>query len=151
MQIQMVDADIYMKWRKGIEGLLDESASINFPDSQIDKNYAKDRCDDLYEYLKEGKAVVFVAADNDELMGFIWCHPINRHLKKRIHIAEIAVVGRYRKSGVGGRLLKAVEEYASENGFKEIDLFVTLANKDAVSFYEKNLFVPERTLMKKKI
>lgn len=142
------DIDI---WRSKIEDSLNESASINFPDYPVTEKYGKQKCEELKEYLETDKAFVFGAVDNSNLAGWVWCHPIDRLGKKRLHIAEIAVNPTYQKQGVGQMLLNHVQSFANEKGIREIDLLVTKSNDNAVRFYEKSDYEIERYLMKKTI
>ncbi len=136
-------------WRNQIERLLNSAVKLNFPDQVLPESYGRDRCEELAEYLQAKKAVVFLAVDGETMLGWIWCHPIRRMSKERLHVAEIAVAEGHRGQGVGARLLAQAEQYARENGIEELDLLVTAKNRSAVSFYEKKGFEVERYLMKK--
>ena len=151
MQILRINKENFPVWRAQIEELFNSSARINFPDYNIDNCYGKDRCDKVLNFLKDGTAIVFVANEDDKLKGWIWCHQIFRMNRKRLHVAEIAVADNCRRQGVGSKLLNKIEEYAKENGYHEIELFATVSNINAINFYEKASFKPERVLMKKEI
>lgn len=151
MTIIMLDCQNFDTWRHQIEELINISAKLNFEDYNLEEDYGSRRCDALEEYLKEEKAAAFVCAEENRLLGWIWCHEINRLSKRRLHIAEIAVSEDYRTKGVGSQLLKHVEQYAAENDYSEIDLLVTKSNQAAVRFYEKAAYEVERYLMKKEL
>ena len=151
MEIVRVKYDTFGKWEKQIEELINESVKINFPDQDAGSNYGSDKCTQLREYLKAGSAVVFATVEGDDLLGWLWCHQIYRLKKRRLHVSEIGVADQCQGRGIGQRLLREAESFAKENGYEEIDLFVTASNGRAVDFYQRSSFTPERFLMKKKV
>ena len=151
MRIQRVRADNFALWRDQIAELFNESAKINFSDFIFSDSYGHDKCNEVSAFLEDGSAIVFVAAEQDILKGWVWCHRFNRLGRTRLHIAEIAVFEQYRKHGIGNALLKKVEDYAKDNSYCEIELFVTADNTSAVTFYKNASYLAERYLMKKEI
>lgn len=151
MQIDRLDNNNLLFWRGQIEELINTSVKISFPNQNISDNYCVEKCNKLAYYLAEGTAIVFVAREEEVLLGWVWCHEVIRISAKRLHIAEIAVRDKYQRTGVGRQLMNEVEMYAKSKGYKEIDLMVTITNSRAIGFYENALFVPERYLMKKTI
>ena len=117
----------------------------------MNSNYGRDKCDEVEGFLRDGTAVVFAAVEQEKLLGWVWCHRIQRLYKERLHIAEIAVANGCRMNGIGGQLLKKVEIYAMDNGYTEIDLLVTASNIGAIEFYKNASYEPERYLMAKTI
>lgn len=151
MQLIRITEETFDNWRDQIEKLLSDSVRINFPDYDICENYSNNRCGQLKTYLHDGSAIVFAAIAEDEMCGWLWCHEINRLGKRKLHIAEIVVNEKFRRQGVGTKLLIKAEEYAREQHILEVDLMVTKKNRDAVLFYEKSSYVVERYLMNKKL
>lgn len=70
---------------------------------------------------------------------------------KRGRITELIVSHESRSKGVGTKLLKAMEEYLSSVGCKDILLGVFAYNKKAKDFYEKNGYHNRMIDMTKKI
>lgn len=139
----------FPRWQLAISQLLFDSMKINFPGYKIDDGYCAAKCAEMDTYLRENKAVIYLAVSDGTLLGWIWLHEIRRVGKKRLHIAEIAVASSARRNGIGTRLLQVAESYAKSHGYAEMDLLVTESNSDAVRFYEKANYVSERRLMKK--
>ena len=138
-------------WKDTITELLNLSVKLNFPYMPENEGYGQKKYDELHEYLRAEKAIVFGAIENGELAGWIWCHEIYRMGSRRLHISEISVREEYRMRGIGKRLLAEAETYAKSNGFLELDLLVTESNEDAVRFYKDLDFDTERYLMVKKV
>lgn len=151
MQIIQLTLDRFDRWRTEMEALLKETVIHNFFEYLPPQEYYKNTIENLYQYLAEEKAIVFLAIINEELSGWIWCHEIYRFEKRRLHIASFAVKENSRNNGIGENLFSTVEKYAKEHEIKGIDLMVTKSNKQAVRFYNKHGFETERFLMKKGI
>lgn len=151
MQIRRIDKEEFARWQNQIAELFNESVKINFPNGIVDTNYGETKCNEVYEYLKDGSAVVFAAEEDDDMLGWLWCHPIVRMGRTRLHIAEIAVKNKYRGKGIGQTLLKSAETFAEKNDFPEIELLVTVSNTSAFRLYQKENFETERLIMKKTI
>jgi GNAT superfamily N-acetyltransferase len=56
---------------------------------------------------------------------------------ERAHLYAMWVDPGSRRTGVGGRLVEAVLEWAEAEGATEIELGATAINRDAVVFYER--------------
>lgn len=149
MQVIRLSHEDFSSWREQIEELFNSSVRVNFPDAELDDLYGKDKCREVAGFLEDGSAIVFAALNGKELAGWVWCHQIHRLNGKRIHIAEIAIADKWHRQGVGSQLLDKIEQYATENGYNEIDLLVTASNQSAVKFYQNANYKPERYLMKK--
>jgi len=67
-----------------------------------------------------------------EIIGFYWVEP----RKDFLELLEIHVAPPHQRKGLGREMMKEVEQWAQENGFEEIRLWVFQENP-AVSFYER--------------
>lgn len=149
IDIHRLSIDEVKKHKKDIIQLIYETIIFNFPNSLITKDYYMDTVDNLLSHMNNGNAVVFAAFESEMMVGWLWCHSIDRFDSKRLHIANFAVKSESRKSGVGNKLFAIAEEYGHEQRYDGIDLFVTKENKLAVDFYLNHGFEVERYLMKK--
>lgn len=73
----------------------------------------------------------FIAKEEDKIIGII----TGNSYYKEIHISDLIVLEEYRNKKVGSMLIKAVEEYFVDKGFKNINL--TTYGFQAPKFYEK--------------
>lgn len=135
--------------REQLVHLLKKAVVNNFAESKIDDSYYLEKCDEAGTYLKDGKAVIYLAYKGEKAVGWIWSHRIDRFDKHRFHIASIAVDKEYEHLGIGSRLVAAVEEFARINNADGIDLLVTADNLNAVEFYRNRGYETERLLMRK--
>jgi len=88
-----------------------------------------------------GRGITLVAELGSEIVGFIDAHleqspdPMHRELVY-CHVAEIAVSSRHHNRGIGGRLLRAAEDWGRRQGAEFASLEYHTANTRASMFYE---------------
>ncbi|EGA90427.1 acetyltransferase [Planococcus donghaensis MPA1U2] len=83
------------------------------------------------------KSTVFVAENQNELIGYLVV--IRENIKRKQHSAYL-VIGVHqdvRGSGIGTKLLFAMEKWATANALRRIELTVIAQNKKAIALYEK--------------
>lgn len=147
-KLSLNDVETY---KNDIVQLLRQSFLRSFPNTSIGDDYYDKRIKDLKEYLINGNTLVYAVADCSHLIAFIWFF-IKKNLdEKVIHVTHFVVHEGYRGKGIGGNLLKKVEEYALENGINQIELLVSKENKKSVEFYINRDFEIERYVMKKQL
>jgi GNAT superfamily N-acetyltransferase len=95
--------------------------------------------------LASAGKLALVAIVNKSLAGFACFHDVGF----RAYLSEMAIAGRYQKSGIGSLLLKRAENILSSRGCK---LIVADVYPPAEEFYHKNGWVkPNATLLAKRI
>jgi|SRR5581483_9284676 len=94
--------------------------------------------------VHDADTITLVAHADGTLVGFVDARleksPDLMH--RRIvycHVSEIAVSGRYQRQGVGGQLLRAVEEWGRQRGAAFTSLEHHVANTRAAAFYEERM------------
>ena len=87
----------------------------------------------LLACIRDDDHVVLVARSGPELAGFGVMHYGEQHA----HLALLAVAPRWRRAGIGIRLLRWLEETAIVAGLERVDLEVREANQGARAFYER--------------
>jgi ribosomal protein S18 acetylase RimI-like enzyme len=93
---------------------------------------------------EDGNGITFVAELGNEIVGFVDAR-LQRSLDAMhremiyCHIAEIAVCARYQDQGIGGRLLRAAEDWGRFHGATFASLEYHAANTRAGSFYQQSM------------
>lgn len=90
--------------------------------------------------------VVYVVESDGGLAG--WVHATVRLSIESESYAEIAglvVDAARRRAGIGGQLVQACEQWASEAGFSKIRVRTNETRTDAVSFYARHGFAWNKT------
>jgi ribosomal protein S18 acetylase RimI-like enzyme len=93
--------------------------------------------------LGEG-CITLVAELNGEIVGFMDARlersPDAMHREMiYCHVAEIAVSKRHQSRGIGGRLLRAAEDWGARQGAEFASLEYHAANKRAGEFYQRRI------------
>ena len=151
MEIIRLNKLNFNKIKDSIKELIREAMNISFPEFIIKEDYYEEKISKLGEYISDGSAIVFTVIKDNDVLGWIWCHSINRFDKKRLHVASFAVSKKARNQGLGSLLMDEAERYAKKHNYDGMDLFVTENNVPAVNFYQKNGYQIERYLLKKDI
>ena len=104
-----------------------ERASFNEPWAEIHFYF------DIYAKT----AIDWVAVEGDELCGYLCFWKI----EDEIHINNIAVSEKHRRSGVAQTMLDALSDFAAKHQVSMMTLEVNEHNEAAKSFYQKNGFL----------
>ncbi|MFE2750562.1 GNAT family N-acetyltransferase [Actinosynnema sp. NPDC059335] len=93
--------------------------------------------EDHASFLEDPATVVFVALEDDEVVGWVWgCR--QRHVcgYSQVQLYEIGVAEQARRRGVGRALLTAFREHAVRAGARKMWLFTDEDNHAAKALYE---------------
>lgn len=120
------------------------------------KNYDKQIRADVQRYmnLKPGEAIIFVAEDQKELIGYIFGRIIKRpqRIKSRIgYIEDWFVKEDYRSKGTGKLLWDTLIDWFRKKRCDALETDSYLSNKRAIDFYHKFGFVDKAIVMIKNI
>lgn len=128
-----------------------ESFLLNFGITQeIASSESKHQTEKMILFIKDGSAHVYGAFQDESFVGFAWYYQRIFLGLPRLHLSEIVVDSQFRSKGIADLLLDAGIQLAKELGNFPLELNVTISNKQAMSLYEKNAFLPERQLMVRK-
>jgi len=92
----------------------------------------------IAERLKQQDSVIFVAADNEHIVGFCQLYPsFCSVIATRIAVLyDLFVDANTRKTGTGRALMLTAQQYAADNGFARLDLSTAKTNLPAQALYE---------------
>ena len=88
---------------------------------------------------------VFVAIDNNKIIGFMGVSRSPMSKVKHIANFAIGVLNEYRKQGIASKLISYAEHWLKEKGVKRIEMTVIAENAPAIACYEKNGYKREGT------
>lgn len=91
-----------------------------------------------YERAARGEFDAWVAASEDQLVGFV----VARRMADEVEILNLAVERVHRRRGVASQLLDAALEFARARGAGSAFLEVRESNAGAMAFYRRSGFVP---------
>lgn len=107
----------------------------------------------FWTWIQQTDSRVFIAeTEQEEAMGYLVLYPSSREELTGIlqaWVMDLAVLPKYRHSGVGRALMETAEKYSKEQGIKYLGLAVSTHNVHALHLYESLGFAEERKLMVK--
>lgn len=151
MEIKEIKLDEFDEVYEDLVNLEFENEKIHFPNKVIDIEKTKQIIKPIKEYIKENKAYIFLAKENNETIGYIWCYPRMFFDESRIYINSLIVKSEYRDKGTGKVLLDKAEEKAKELKCDAIYLSAATFNERAVKFYSRNNYISERIQLVKNL
>ncbi|MBE5938823.1 MAG: GNAT family N-acetyltransferase [Lachnospiraceae bacterium] len=136
----------------GINNLLEQVLMVHHngrPD--LFKSGAKKYTDEeLSEIIKDDKRPIFVAVENEVILGYAFCVHI-QHLDnniltdiKTLYIDDLCVDENMRGRHIGTKLYEYVLEYARKENCYNVTLNVWSCNESAIKFYEKCGLMPQK-------
>jgi RimJ/RimL family protein N-acetyltransferase len=93
----------------------------------------------------EGNSTVFVAEENEELIGYLIAMGGNAQRNKHSVYLVIGILSQYRGLGIGTKLFKQLEVWAKEHNVHRLELSVVTLNKAGLQLYKKMGFEIEGT------
>jgi len=119
---------------------LEQLADVDFECAHsvdVQRNLSRE---DMKEYIlqriNKKQEIFFGYKQNDELIGYVTMIP---HFPgyKHCEVYWLAVKKKVQKQGIGRKLMRFIEEYAKEKGFRKVCLYNGKEMKEAQSFYER--------------
>jgi ribosomal protein S18 acetylase RimI-like enzyme len=78
-----------------------------------------------------------VAKNGEQILGFIFYHPFR---ERTVLIVALGVLPQYQGLGIGGSLLRHIEEFAKSEGKQELLVVTSNDNLPALAFYQRQGF-----------
>lgn len=122
-------ASLYvMNWKKTYVGLL--------PDNFLNGLTVNEGIKKWQEYLNKEKHRIFVAYENEKILGFSACKE-DEELKNCLYLDSLHVSETSRGKGVGTKLINTVGSYAYIKGYEHMSICIVKVNDNAKRIYEK--------------
>lgn len=107
----------------------------------INKNMKFEQTYEIKENFK-GKNIIFVAEENKKIIGFCWLIIYDYGPEKIAEIAQLMIENKYRKKGMGSKLVKKAKKIAEK---EDVDVvLVSTIDDETVKFYEKQGFCMDK-------
>lgn len=89
-----------------------------------------------------------VAGIGDRICGYLGFDiPTPLASNKHVYSINIAIHPDYHRQGIGGKLIDAIKQHASEQGIRKLSLRVLATNPGAIAFYKSCGFIEEGRLI----
>jgi RimJ/RimL family protein N-acetyltransferase len=140
-EIKPDDAESLVNLIKQVESesqyMLFESGERNIGTEQQEKR--------IESMKEEGNSIIFVAEENEELIGYLIAMGGNANRNKHSVYLVIGILTQYRGLGIGTKLFKQLEEWATEHSVHRLELSVVTRNEAGLRLYKKMGFDIEGT------
>lgn len=83
----------------------------------------------------EGKNVIFVAEENDKIIGLCWCTIVDRGIDRQGEIAEFYVEREYRSKGIGRELIEAAKRFFVSEKTEVVFVWTHHGNEASIRLY----------------
>ncbi len=140
-EIKTSDAEKHVHLTQQVEGsseyMLWEAGERNIQPEQQRK---------MIESIEENEnSTIFVAEKDNVLVGFLMAIGGNARRNKHSAYIVIGILKDYRGQGVGSKLFKELEQWASKHNIHRLELTVVTRNEAGLSLYKKIGFETEGT------
>lgn len=117
-------------------GTRDKYINVSWPQEEGESHFRKFFARKTYTiFVAEGKGEIIIAY----LAGYT--KPVESWRPvKRSEIESMYVVGEYRESGIGSKLVEMFFKWSKNKGIKLVKVTAYSKNKKAISFYQKHRF-----------
>ncbi|PIC57965.1 GNAT family N-acetyltransferase [Sporosarcina sp. P12(2017)] len=126
--IQQVEASSeYMLWEAGEREIEDE------------------RQKKMIERMKDSNNFTILVAENknNELVGYLFAIGVDAKRNKHSAYIVVGISENYRGQGVGSKLFKELEQWATQHSIRRLELTVVTGNQAGLSLYKKMGFEVE--------
>lgn len=113
---------------------------------ELGYSYAIEKIKERIVYISENtKDIILVAEQCNEVIGYIHGSPYELlYSDSLINILGFVVKEKFRNTGVGNKLINALECWVKKNGYTGIRLTSSINRLNAHSFYEKHGYVSRK-------
>ena len=108
------------------------------------------RRDELLRKSAGGALLVEIARDLDAGTDVGYCVS-SLDAEGQGEIESIFIEEAYRRSGLGGRLLRGALDWLAEKGAKDVKIVVACGNEEALGFYARYGFFPRTYVLRKPV
>jgi len=107
----------------------------------------------IEDAISNPKGCCFIAEEKGKMVGYT--SGLEKEMQYRkgryFEIVNIGLIPEAREKGLGKKLLKAIEEWAKDNGYNKIYLSCYAKNSKALTFYDKQGFEEIEISLEKRI
>lgn len=129
-------------------------AKLNYEDQTFWRKQTKPLEDYMIESSRiplneeiKGKNVIFVAEEDDVIVGLCWCTIVDRGVDKQGEVAEFYVEKQFRSKGIGMKLITAAKQLFINEGVEVVFAWTHHGNQAAIELYRSAGFKEVTQLM----
>ena len=103
------------------------------------KNYIHNR-------IVNDESIIFICMENQRVIAFVQLYDTfdSLNLDKKLILYDLYVLSKYRKLGIGRKLMQKSKEFAINNNFSRIELSTSKNNYNAQKLYESLDYIRDK-------
>jgi len=90
--------------------------------------------------------IIFIGTENENIIAFVQLYETfdSLNLSKKLVLYDLYVLERYRKLGIGRKLMDKSKDFAINNDFLRIELSTSINNYSAQKLYESLDYIRDK-------
>jgi len=126
-----------------------ESVSILFDFYRQFYKYKKDLKNSknfIHKRIINNESIIFIGIKNKKVLAFVQLYETfdSLNLNKKLVLYDLYVDEKYRKLGIGRKLMNKSKDFAINNNFARIELSTSINNYDAQKLYESLDYIRDK-------
>ena len=108
-------------------------------DLKNSKNY-------IHKRLINNESIIFIGTENEKIVAFVQLYETfdSLNLSKKLVLYDLYVLEKYRKLGLGTKLMNKSRDFAMDNNFSRIELSTSIDNHNAQKLYESLDYIRDK-------
>ena len=92
----------------------------------------------IYKRIVNNESIIFIGIENENIIAFVQLYEAfdSLNLNKKLVLYDLYVLEKYRKLGIGRKLMNKSKDFAKNNNFPKIELSTSIDNYSAQKLYE---------------
>jgi ribosomal protein S18 acetylase RimI-like enzyme len=126
-----------------------ESVSILFDMYRQFYKYQKDLKNSknyIHKMIENNESIIFIGTENENIIAFVQLYETfdSLNLNKKLVLYDLYVLEKYRKLGIGRKLMNKSKDFAINNNFSRIELSTSINNYSAQKLYESLDYIRDK-------
>jgi ribosomal protein S18 acetylase RimI-like enzyme len=126
-----------------------ESVSILFDMYRQFYKYQKDLKNSknyIHKMIENNESIIFIGTENENIIAFVQLYETfdSLNLNKKLVLYDLYVLEKYRKLGIGRKLMNKSKDFAINNNFLRIELSTSIDNYSAQKLYESLDYIRDK-------
>ena len=108
-------------------------------DLKNSKNY-------IHKMIENNESIIFIGTENENIIAFVQLYETfdSLNLNKKLVLYDLYVLEKYRKLGIGRKLMNKSKDFAINNNFSRIELSTSINNYSAQKLYESLDYIRDK-------
>ena len=100
----------------------------------------------IHKRLINDESIIFIAIKNEKIVAFVQLYETfdSLNLSKKLVLYDLYVLDKYRKLGIGRKLMNKSKDFAKINKFPKIELSTSRDNYNAQKLYESLDYIRDK-------